>query len=69
MGTFTIWRPGGKTSVTGVNAVATGPGTIGIFNNTIFNASGFLLMGSSDKGGKIDIFRQHSIFVGARKWR
>lgn len=42
-----------KPGSTGVNAVATGPGTIAVFNNTIFNASGFLLMGSSDKGGKI----------------
>ena len=42
-----------RSGSTGVNAVATGPGTISVFNNTIFNASGFLLMGSSDKGGKI----------------
>jgi len=38
---------------TGVNAVATGPGTIAVFNNTIYNASGFSLMGSSAKGGNI----------------
>jgi parallel beta-helix repeat protein len=43
----------GKPGSTGVNAEATGPGTIAVFNNTIFNASGFFLMGSSDKGGTI----------------
>ncbi len=42
----------GQPGSTGVNAVATGPGTIAVFNNTIYNASSFFLMGSSDKGGK-----------------
>ena len=50
---YNLAGPAGKPGATGVNAVATGPGTIAIFNNTIFNASGFLLMSSSDKGGKI----------------
>ena len=50
---YNLAGPAGKPVSTGVNAVATGPGTIAIFNNTIFNAAGFLLMGSSDKGGKI----------------
>jgi len=50
---YNLAGPAGKPGSTGVNAVATGPGTIAVFNNTIFNAFGFLLMGSSDKGGKI----------------
>ena len=50
---YNLTSPAGQPGSTGVNAVATGPGTIAVFNNTIFNASGFLLMGSSDKGGKI----------------
>jgi len=50
---YNLTSPAGKPGSTGVNAVATGPGTIAIFNNTIFNASGFLLMGSSDRGGKV----------------
>ena len=51
---YNLAGPVGKPGSTGVNAVATGPGTIAVFNNTIFNASGFFLMGSSDKGGKIE---------------
>jgi parallel beta-helix repeat protein len=50
---YNLAGPAGKPGSTGVNAVATGPGTIAVFNNTIFDASGFLLMGSSDKDGKI----------------
>ena len=50
---YNLVGPAGKPGSTGVNAVATGPGTIAVFNNTIFDASGFLLMGSSDKDGKI----------------
>ncbi len=50
---YNLGAAAGRAGSTGVNAVATGPGTISVFNNTIFNASGFLLMGSSDKGGKI----------------
>ncbi len=50
---YNLASPAGQPGSTGVNGVATGPGTIAIFNNTIFNASGFLVMGSSDKGGKI----------------
>lgn len=38
---------------TGLNAVATGPGTIAVYNNTIFDASKFFLMGSASKGGKV----------------
>jgi parallel beta-helix repeat protein len=53
---YNLTSPSGKPGSTGVNAVATGPGTIAVFNNTIFNASGFLMMGSSDKGGKIVFF-------------
>ncbi len=51
---YNLAGPAGKPGSTGVNAVATGPGTIAVFNNTIFNASSFFLMGSSDKGGKIE---------------
>jgi parallel beta-helix repeat protein len=58
---YNLAGPAGKPVSSGVNAVATGPGTIAIFNNTIFNASGFLLMGSSDKGGKI-IFSDNIAF-------
>ncbi len=50
---YNLGEPAGRPGSRGVNAVATGPGTISVFNNTIFNASGFLLMGSSDKGGKV----------------
>jgi hypothetical protein len=50
---YNLGDAAGRPGSTGVNAVATGPGTISVFNNTIFNASNFLLMGSSDKGGKI----------------
>jgi parallel beta-helix repeat protein len=50
---YNLAGPGGKPGSTGVNAVATGPGTIAVFNNTIFNASSFFLMGSSRNGGKV----------------
>jgi parallel beta-helix repeat protein len=59
-----IYNLGGQTGQpgsTGVNAVATGPGTIAVFNNTIYNASSFFLMGSSDKGGKI-VFSDNIVF-------
>jgi parallel beta-helix repeat protein len=62
---YNLAGPAGKPGSTGVNAVATGPGTIAIFNNTIFNASGFLLMGSSDKGGKI-VFSDNIAFSSLR---
>jgi parallel beta-helix repeat protein len=58
---YNLGEPAGRPGSSGVNAVATGPGTISVFNNTIFNASGFLLMGSSDKGGKI-IFSDNIAF-------
>ncbi len=51
---YNLAGPAGKPGCTGVNAVATGPGTIAVFNNTIFDASSFFLMGSSDKGGKVE---------------
>jgi hypothetical protein len=51
---YNLGGPAGKPGSTGVNAVATGPGTIAVFNNTIFNASVFFLMGSSAKGGQIE---------------
>jgi len=51
---YNLAGPAGKPGCTGVNAVATGPGTIAVFNNTIFNASSFFLMGSSDKGGNVE---------------
>ncbi len=50
---YNLGGQNGKPGSTGVNAVVTGPGTIVVFNNTIFNASGFSLMGSSDKGGTV----------------
>jgi parallel beta-helix repeat protein len=50
---YNLSGPQGQSGSRGLNAVATGPGTIAIFNNTIFNASAFFLMGSSIKGGKI----------------
>jgi parallel beta-helix repeat protein len=50
---YNLGGPAGKPESPGVNAVATGPGTIAIFNNTIFNAYAFFLMGSSNKGGRI----------------
>jgi hypothetical protein len=50
---YNLGNPAGQPVSRGVNAVATGPGTIAVFNNTIFNASAFFLMGSSNKGGKI----------------
>jgi parallel beta-helix repeat protein len=60
---YNLGSPAGQPGSRGVNAVATGPGTINVFNNTIFNASGFVLMGSSDKGGKI-IFSDNIAFSG-----
>ena len=50
---YNLGGDAGKPESTGVNAVATGPGTISVFNNTISNANGFFLMGSSNNGGKI----------------
>jgi hypothetical protein len=50
---YNLGEPTGQRGSTGLNAVATGPGTIAVFNNTIFNASVFFLMGSSVKGGKV----------------
>ena len=61
---YNLGTPAGQPRATGVNAAATGPGTISIFNNTIFNASGYFLMGSSDKGGKI-IFSDNIAFSAA----
>jgi hypothetical protein len=58
---YNLAGPAGQPVSRGVNAVATGPGTISVFNNTIFNASAFLLMGSSNKGGKI-IFSDNIAF-------
>lgn len=51
---YNLGASAGKPGSTGVNAVVTGPGTIAVFNNTICNASAFFLMGSSDKGGKVE---------------
>jgi parallel beta-helix repeat protein len=59
---YNLTSPAGTPGSTGVNAVATGPGTIAVFNNTILNASGFLLMGSSNKGGKI-VFSDNIAFA------
>lgn len=49
-----LYDLGGQGRSTGVNAVTTGPGTIAVFNNTILNASRFFLMGSSNKGGRVE---------------
>jgi parallel beta-helix repeat protein len=38
----------------GINAVATGPGIISIFNNTIFNASDYFMMGTGLNGGRVE---------------
>jgi parallel beta-helix repeat protein len=44
----------GRSASTGVNAVVTGPGTIAVYNNTIYDASKFFMMGSAGKGdGKV----------------
>jgi hypothetical protein len=64
---YNLSEPIGQTRSRGINAVATGPGTIAVFNNTIFNASGFFLMGSALKGGKV-IFSDNiaaSTFTGS----
>jgi parallel beta-helix repeat protein len=50
---YNLSNASGGPGSTGVNAVATGPGIISVFNNTIFNASGFFLKGSSTKGGQV----------------
>jgi parallel beta-helix repeat protein len=50
---YNLSHANGEAGSTGVNAVATGPGTISVFNNTILNASGFFLKGSSSKGGQV----------------
>jgi parallel beta-helix repeat protein len=51
---YNLSGPAGKPGSTGVNAGAIGPGIIAIFNNTIFNASAYFLMATSDKGGKVE---------------
>jgi hypothetical protein len=61
---YNLAGPTGKPGSTGINAVATGPGTIEVFNNTIFNASAFFLRGSSDKGGKVE-FSDNLVFSSA----
>jgi hypothetical protein len=53
-----------KPSSTGINAVATGPGTIVVFNNTIYDASAFFLMESSTKGGTI-LFSNNIAFAAS----
>ena len=58
---YNLSGPAGKPGSTGVNVGATGPGTIAVFNNTIFNASAYFLMGSSDKGGKV-VFSDNIVF-------
>jgi parallel beta-helix repeat protein len=51
---YNLGGPAGKPGSTGVNVGVTGPGTISVFNNTIVNAYAYFLMGSSDRGGKIE---------------
>jgi parallel beta-helix repeat protein len=51
---YNLSGPAGKPGSTGVNAAVTGAGTIAVFNNTIFNASAYFLMGSSAKGSQIE---------------
>jgi parallel beta-helix repeat protein len=53
-----------KPGSTGINAVATGPGTIVVFNNTIYHAAAFFLMGSSAKGGAI-LFSNNIAFAAS----
>jgi parallel beta-helix repeat protein len=53
-----------KPAATGINAVATGPGSIAVFNNTIVDAYGYSLMGSSDKGGNVR-FADNIVFSAA----
>jgi parallel beta-helix repeat protein len=53
---YNLGKAGGKPGSVGVNAVATGPGTISVFNNTIFNASKFFLMGSANNRGRVVFF-------------
>jgi parallel beta-helix repeat protein len=50
---YNLNGPKGQPGSRGLNAVATGPGTIAVFNNTIFNASTFFLMGLSVNGGEV----------------
>jgi hypothetical protein len=50
---YNLAGPSGEPGAAGLNAVATAPGTIIVSNNTVFNASKFFLMGSSEEGGKI----------------
>jgi parallel beta-helix repeat protein len=66
---YNLGKPAGKNSAgihgsTGVNAGTTGPGTIAVFNNTIFNASSFFLMGSTAHGGKV-LFSDNIAFSSA----
>jgi hypothetical protein len=58
---YNLGNSNGQPISKGINAVATGPGAITVFNNTIFNASGFFLMGSADKGGQV-VFSKNIAF-------
>jgi hypothetical protein len=58
---YNLGDSNGQAISKGINAVTTGPGAITIFNNTIFNASGFFLMGSADKGGQV-VFSNNIVF-------
>ena len=44
----------GEPASKGINAVATGPGSIAVLNNSIFNATGFFLKGSASGGGEVE---------------
>jgi hypothetical protein len=50
---YNLSGPGGEPGSKGVNAVATGPGTITVSNNTIFNALNFFFKGSASNGGNV----------------
>jgi hypothetical protein len=56
----------GKRGATGVNAGVMGPGSINIFNNTIVNAYGYFLAGSSNNAGRI-LFSDNVLFSAASR--
>ncbi len=50
---YNLGGAAGKPAATGINVGVIGPGTISIFNNTLVNARGYFLVGSSKNEGRI----------------
>lgn len=50
---YNLTAESGSAGATGINAVTTGPGVIEVTGNTVYNARGYSLKGSSAAGGKV----------------